>query len=290
MAARHLLECGLQHFAYCGFEGLPYSDERSACFVRYLDELGYRVNVYVDPHPPRSSSTSSFEAKHLLRSEPLSAWIKSLPKPVGLMACNDIRAQQVLDTCSEDGIAVPDEVALIGVDNDQVLCELSHPPLSSIDLNGHQAGYMAAATLDRMIRKGNVPDRATLIEPLGAVVRQSTNVLATADADVVAAVRLIHERACSGIQVRDVVEALALSHSTLERRFAKCLGRSPKAEIIRVRIREAQYLLAKTTLPLVEIAKRTGFNNVECFCTLFKEKTGRTPGQHRTESHRLEWA
>ena len=287
LAANHLLECGLQHFAYCGFAGLLYSDERSDHFVRHLTEAGYETSVYADSHPPHISNASTFEAKYLLRTELLLQWIRSLPKPVGIMACSDIRAQQVLDACGEGGIVVPDEVAVIGVDNDHVLCELSTPPLSSVDLNGQQAGYLAASMLDRMIREGHVPDKVTTIKPLGVVVRRSTDVLMIADVDVATAVSLIRERACSGIQVRDVLEVLAISPSTLERRFAKCLGRSPKAEIIRVRLREVQYLLAKTNLSLVEIAHRTGFNNVECICNLFKEKMGHTPGQYRRESRML---
>jgi len=283
-AADHLMECGLEHFGFCGFSGLAYSDERCKHFVQHLAEARRKTSVYVDLHPPRMSRTSAVEAKYLLRNESLRAWVKSLPKPVGVMACNDMRAQQVLDACGECGIAVPDEVAVIGVDNDNVLCELSSPPLSSVDLNGQQAGYIAAATLDKMIRKGGVPDKITLIEPLGVVVRRSTDVLAITDDDVAAAVRLVRDRACSGLRVRDIVATLAISPSTLERHFAKHLGRSPKAEILRIRIREAQYLLAKTNLSLIEIAQRTGFNRVEGLCSLFKEKMGLTPGQYRRES------
>ena len=144
----------------------------------------------------------------------------------------------MIDVCGNGGISVPDEVAVIGVDNDNLLCELSNPPLSSVDLNGQQAGYLAATTLDAMLRKGKSPDKVTMIEPLEVVVRRSTNVLAGADEDLGTAVRLIRERACSGIQVCDLTEALAISPSTLNRRFAKCLGRLPKDEIIRVRILE----------------------------------------------------
>jgi LacI family transcriptional regulator len=284
MAANHLLEAGLQHFAYCGFAGLPYSDQRCVYFVRHLSELGYGTNVYVDPHPPRIACMSQFETNHLGRTKALVGWLRSLPKPVGLMACNDMRAQQVLDACGEAGIVAPDEVAVIGVDNDSVLCELSNPPLTSIDLNGQQAGYLAAATLDRMIRKHETPEPVTWIDPLWAVPRRSTDVLAIADEHVVAALHMIREGACDGIRVCDLVKTLAISPSTLERRFLKHLGRSPMAEIVRVRLREAQYLLAKTNLPLVEIAQRTGFHNVECLCNLFKAKVGVTPGQYRKES------
>ena len=164
------------------------------------------------------------------------------------MAATDNRAHHLLNVCGEYGIAVPDEVAVIGVDNDEMLCELCDPPLSSVALNPLKVGYEAAALLDRMMRGMSPPKDKMLIPPLGVVMRQSTDVLAISDADLAAAVRLIRERACQGIGVEDVVRQVDLSRSTLKRRFAAILRRSPQDEIHRVQIERVMQLLSTTEL------------------------------------------
>ena len=148
----------------------------------------------------------------------MATWVDSLPKPVGLMACNDLRAHQVLMVCSERNIAVPDEVAVIGVDNDELICELCHPPLSSIEQNPERAGYEAAALLDRLLDGKTPPVAPIVIEPLGVVHRQSTDVVAVGDADVAAAIRFIRTHACDGIRVGDSLAHVHTSRSTLDRR------------------------------------------------------------------------
>jgi LacI family transcriptional regulator len=282
LAVDHLLGCGLRHFAYCGFAGLGYSESRCRYFVRYVAESGREPHVYQAPHPTRGS-TSTIEDHGLIDENDVAAWLRSLPKPLGLVACNDIRAQQVLNACTEYGIAVPRDVAVIGVDNDEVLCELAYPPLSSVELNVPRIGYEAAALLDGMMRGLPPAAEETAVAPLGIVARESTNVLAVPD-DLAAALRFIRERACDGIDVPEVLRHVLLSRSTLERRFAAFIGSTPKAEILRVKIQRVKELLSTTDLPLARIAPLAGFNNVEPMCNLFKSKTGRSPGQYRKES------
>ncbi len=284
MAADHLIERGFEHFAYCGLSGVHYSDLYGTHFEQYLTQSGYDVSVYDRRQPSHAVTASTVETRGLLREDTLAAWIESLPKPLGLMACNDLRAQQVLTACGEHGIAVPDEVAVVGADNDEVLCELSDPPLSSIDPNAKKMGYEAAAMLERMIEGQDPPDEKTLIKPLGVVVRQSTDVLAVADRTVAAAMHFIRQRACDGIGVEDVCRHVRISRSTLERRFTKFLGRSPKAEILRVQLQRIKQFLTETNYPLVKIAKLVGFSHVENMCNFFKSRTGRTPGRYRKES------
>jgi len=280
LGADHLLERGFTQFAYCGLPGVHYSDRTGQCFADCLAGAGYEVHVYEGPRR-RVVSAAVAEEEGLLGESALADWIAGLPKPIGLLACNDLRAQQVLNACGRREVAVPDEVAVLGADNDEVLCGLSNPPLSSIDPNARRMGFAGAEMLERMIRGYKPPKGKILIPPAGVVVRRSTDVLAIPDRTVAAAVQFIREHAASGIGVDDVLAAVRLSRSTLERRFAQYVGRSPKAEILRVRLQHVRQFLAETDYPLAKVARLAGFAHVENMCHFFKAKTGDTPGQYR---------
>jgi LacI family transcriptional regulator len=197
------------------------------------------------------------------------------------MACNDIRGQQVLTACRAIGVAVPDEVAVLGVDNDEVLCDLADPPLSSIIPDTHRIGYEAASRLERMMNGEPSREPTTVIPPLGVVTRRSTDVLAVDDRALSSAARFIREHACERITVTDVLAGIPLSRSVFERRFLKVFGRTPKAEILRTQLDRVMQLLAETDLPLKQVASRTGFEYPEYMSTAFKKRTGLTPGQYR---------
>ncbi|MEA1951199.1 MAG: XylR family transcriptional regulator [Planctomycetota bacterium] len=282
LAADHLIAQGLRRFAFCGLPGVKVSDARERYFVKYLETLGHEVSVYRQPHDAVASLSGS-EDYSLLCEDSVAAWVRGLQKPVGLLACNDIRAHQILMACVERGIAVPEEVALVGVDNDQMVCELCQPPLTTIELNPQHAGYEAASILDQWITTGTPPDGLRLVGPKGLVVRQSTDTVPTSDHEVAAAVHFIREHACDGIHVTDVLRHVSISRSTLERRFTKALGRPPKAEIDRVRLDRVKQLLAVTDYPLAKIAELSGFRYVEGMCHLFRNTFGQTPGQYRKE-------
>ena len=281
LAADHLLSNKLSHFAFFGFNGIHFSEKRSQCFVEYLAQQRRTVSVFTEPVPSKKTNISTIEGESLPRADKIAAWLKSLPKPIGLMAATDNRGHQLLNICSEYGIAVPDEVAVIGVDNDKMLCKLCDPPLSSVALNPWKVGYEAAALLDRMMGGAAGPRKTTFIPPLGVVMRRSTDVVAIADADIAAVLRLIRQRACDGIKIKDVVRETRMSRSTLKRRFAAMLRRSPQDEIHRVQIERVMHLLGTTRLPLAAITEQAGFHHVESMCKLFKRKTGMTPGQYR---------
>lgn len=280
-AAEHLLECGFKHFAHCGFGGLGFSDETRTSFVEYLAEKGYGTNIYESPYQPSTLDTPAIEAKAMLHFDALNRWLQSLPKPVGIMACNDIRAQQIINVCRTNGIAVPEDVAIIGVDNDDVLCDLCVPSLSSIEENLRKLGYEAAALLERMMNGYQPTTDIVFDEPVRLVARESTNVLAIDDPDVRSAMHYIRQHACEGIMVSDMLKQLSISHSTLKRRFEELLGRSPKDEISRVRLQRVKDVLTTTDLPLSRITELAGFRHVDRMCKLFKKKTGQTPGQYR---------
>jgi len=285
LAAEHLIERGLRHFAYCGLPGVFSSDDRSRHFVEHLTALGYAVSVYAPPRRHRRTLIAASEDYELRCEETIARWLQSLPKPVGLMACNDLRAHQILMACGDLNLPVPEEVAVIGVDNDEVICELSQPPLSSVEQHPEEGGYQAAALLDRLMQ-GEAPSLdKTIVEPRGVVARQSTDLVAVADADVAAALHYIRQHACDGIDVDDLLAHVPMSRRTLERRFAALLGRSPRDEITRVQLGHVKQLLTMTNYPLAKIAQLAGFRYVESMCVLFKKATGQTPGQYRREPH-----
>ena len=281
LAADHLLERGYKNFAYCGFADVFYCEERRVALVEYLRQRDHKLAVFNSPAHAGTTGVFNIEAAGQLDIHQMGIWLDTLPKPLGVIAASDVRALQVLSACRGYGMAVPDQVAVIGVGNDEVLCNLCDPLLSSVQLKTEEIGYRAATVLEGMMR-GEKPERMlTLVEPLGMVTRQSTAALAIEDADVAAAVRFIRERASQGITVQDVVNHVAVSQSTLQRRFARTLGRSPRQEIIHVQVERVKDLLASSDLPLAKIAELAGFSYLECMCKLFKSKQGLTPGQYR---------
>lgn len=283
LAFEHLAERGFRNFAYCGFAEVAYSQRRQEAFMQCVARAGHPCQAYSGSLHGRRGSQQYLEQHGLLYETDVVDWVRSLPKPVGIMACNDLRGQQLLNACRACGTAVPDEAAVIGVDNDRLLCELSDPPLSSVEADAPRIGFEAASLLDELMRGGRPPKAPRLIPPQRVVTRQSTDVLAVDDPDVALAVRFIRENACRGITVEDLMREVPLTQTVLKRRFEKYLGHSPKAEIIRVRLAQVKQLLCETDLSLDAIARRTGFEHPEYLSALFKEKTGQTPGQYRRD-------
>ena len=273
LAAEHLLERGFKHFAFCGDARFNWSAWREKHFCTHVTAAGFGVIRY---QPTAPATDVAAQATALRR------WLRDLPKPVGVMACYDIRAQQVLDACRDVDLAVPGDVAVIGVDNDELLCDLASPPLSSVIPNTHRTGYEAAALLDRMMRGKKVAAVAHLIAPLGVAGRHSTDVLAIDDRQIAQAVQFIREHACTGINVSDLLRVVPLSRRVLEQRFQRLLGRTPREEILHVRVNRVKQLLGETELPLSSIAERTGFAHVEYLSVVFKRETGVTPSGYRT--------
>ncbi|MBK1825669.1 XylR family transcriptional regulator [Haloferula rosea] len=284
MAAEHLLSRGFKNFAFCGFNGMDWSDLRRASFERRVAEAGFECQVFQKPGISPSSAEVDGEHHGELQERELMAWLKSLPKPCGVMACNDARGRQVLTCCREVSVPVPDEVAVIGVDRDEVFCELSVVPLSSVILNTQQIGFEAAALLARLMDGEATEFSSTIVSPVGVMARQSTDVLAIDDRHIAAALKHIREHACSGLDVESLLKVVPLSRSVLERRFSKILGKSPKTEILRVRLNRVRALLAESDLTLAEVAEKTGFEHPEYMSRLFKKKVGVTPGEFRRRS------
>jgi LacI family transcriptional regulator len=265
------LERGLRHFGYCGDSRFNWSIWREKHFKARLAEAGHICHA--GPSPRRGG-------------DELADWVRSIPKPAGILACYDIRGREVLDACRRAGVAVPDEVAVIGVDADDLMCELSDPPLSSVVPNARHTGWVAAELLDALMAGRPVHPDAHRIPPLGVTTRRSTDTLAVEDADLAAAVRYIRENACAGINVADVVARLPLSRRVLEARFLRILGRTPHAEILRVRLERVKTLLARGESSLDTIARHTGLGHGAYLSEVFKRELGETPGQFRARNSR----
>lgn len=277
MAAEHLLNRGLSCFAYCGFESRPWSRQRKESFAGRIAEAGFKAGIFYTNS--ESGSWRSFEREQ----NRLIEWLKSLPKPVGLMAGNDICGRHVIEACRIAGLQVPDNVAVIGVDNDELICDLTDPPMSSIALNTEKAGYEAAELLDRLIAGENTAARDILVRATHITTRQSTDILAAEDRTVAEAIRFIRHHSKEAIQVGNVVDHVAVSRRNLEQRFRRVLGRSVYNEIKRVRTQQIIRMLCETDLSVSEIALRLGHPSDKHIARYFKQQTGMSLKEYRRQ-------
>jgi LacI family transcriptional regulator len=283
LAYEHLYERGLRNFAFVGEPvGFHvYDDQRNESFVRIVKSAGRVCHVFQHPRPECGPTNWETEQKQL------AAWVAQLPKPVGVLAVHDDRGLQLLEACRTLGIPVPDDVAVVGVDNDEFLCNLAIPSLSSVDPNTERIGYEAAKMLDQMIDRRVKLQEARSFSPIGVVARQSTDVLTANDRDITTAVRFIRQFACQRITVKEVERHVALSRSLLNRRFKQVVGRTPKAEIVRVQIETAKQLLIDTELSIGEIATLAGFAEAKYFIAVFDRHVGATPRSFRAKTSRF---
>jgi LacI family transcriptional regulator len=284
LAADHLLERGYRNLAYCGFRNVVFSDKRAEAFVKYLGERSIAAaNFDASPYSRRGTGGSLAQERYgEIHVEQLVPWVRGLPKPVGIMACNDVRGRQIVTACELAGQKVPEEVAVIGVDNDEVICELSNPPLSSVVPDTLRIGYEGARLLDQIMTQGQTAPLETIsIAPKGVQTRLSSDFLAIPDEELVSALTYIRENACEGINVDDVIDYCQISRSTLERRFVKYLGFGPKEQIQRTRLERVKTLLRETDYDLFQIARLSGFRTTAHLVSAFKTRLGITPMNYR---------
>jgi len=275
MAVDHLLNCGLRRFAFFNYGEAWWIKLHRDAFCQAVKERGYDCHWYQPP-----ASDRSVPAWREGQRPGLIKWLRSLSRPIGIFTAGDIHSAFLLDICREVNIAVPEEMAILGMGNDSVICETVRPTLSSIDEGARSMGYEAARLLDRMMA-GKPTKDIIFVSPSHVVVRQSTDLVAIEDADVAQAVRIIRESACTGIDVAHVAEEVGLSRRALERRFRQYLGRSPKAEIMRIRLEHAEMLMARTDKTSESIAKQSGFSSLEYFTKVFRQKVGMKPQAYR---------
>ena len=277
LAFDHFLCRGFKRFAFCSDKRYKWAELLSAQFTSCVRSSGFPCYIHVPMKPKPFGSDEEIND--------IIAWVKKLPKPIAIMGCNDFRARQVLEACRREDISVPDEVAVLGEDNDEVFCDLSEPPLSSIVQNSKRIGYEAAACLSRLMKGEIASSQGVFIPPIEIVTRQSSDVLAIEDRTVVQAVRFIREHACEGINVKDVLKAVPHSRRLLESRFKKLLGRTPHEEILHIQISRIKQLLVESELSMERIAEKSGFAYVEYMSVAFKRVIGMPPSEYRRLYH-----
>ncbi len=276
MGARHLIERGFFHFGFFGYSNERWALDRRHGFAAVIRQSGRECSL----HEPAYGGydTPAIDDEHCNEA---AKWLASLPRPVAVMACNDYRALLLLEAARRAGLCVPEQVAILGANDDEVRCELATPPLSSVATNHQEAGYVAAETLDKLMHGGQASSSELRVGPASAVARHSTDVLAVADKKIAQALRLIQQRACQGLTVPEVARAIGMARTQLEQRFRECFARSPQSELRRVRLERIRQLLHDTDLPLQQVAELTGFAHTEYLSVFFKREVGETPGRYR---------
>lgn len=280
MAAAHLIDRNLPHFAYCGFHGCGWSARHEEAFSQSLRARGFQCQAYrlkLAAWMQRPNWIQCWE----YRRPGLVEWLKALRKPVGLLACNDICGREVLEACAAAGLRVPGDVTVVGVDNDELVCELSDPPLSSVALDLEKAGYEAARLLDNLMSGRLAEEHVVQIEPVHLVTRQSSEIIAPDDPCAATALRFIKDHAEQAIGVAHVVEQVNVSRRTLERRFFRALGRSVSSVITQYRLERAKRLLLESDLPSHRVAVESGFGTTKTFNRVFRRAVRITPIRFR---------
>jgi LacI family transcriptional regulator len=274
LGAEHLLERGFRHFASCGFEDVFWSVARCRAFADRI-RLADRDHIVQEYQIPYGSSVREKEQGLLIN------WLKALPHPVGLMACNDICGEQIIEACKQAQIHVPEQIAVVGSDNDDLQCELADPTLTSINLDLTAGGFAAAALLDRMMSGEKITGREIELQATHVVQRRSTEVLAVTDPEILAALRYIRENVRKPLQVADAANATALSRRSLEQRFRTVLHRTILEEIRRQRTDHIARLLLETDYSILQIAMSMGFSSVNNISRYFRIAKGMTPRAFR---------
>ena len=300
MAAKYLLSLGLKNLALVGDYSTRYALERRDAFLRILCAEDLKCSQWPLPqkrgpaveHSRRGGPSGLLRDSHIFSAtgwsasfrrqwgDALSKWIIGLPKPAGIFALNDDWATMVVDQCNRQSIAVPEQVAILGVDNAELLCQMGRPPLSSIETPAEKVGWEAGVALEKLM-EGNAVSSRQLLQPVRVVERQSTNVLAIDDPDVTAAIRFIQANVHRGIGVREVLMTVSSRRRTLEMSFRKSVGRSILDEIQRLRVERAKMLLSSTDLKLSVVAQRSGFRSASRLCRMFRQVSGETPAHFR---------
>jgi len=285
LAFHHLRNQGLQNFAFCGVPSGTninrFLDQRRECFENLVHLAGCTCEIF-EISGKESHSSDNWEQE----TERMANWLCQLPKPVGVMACDDYRGLQLLSACRLSRILVPDEVAVVGVNNDETICQLADPPLSSVDPGAENIGYRAAECLDRMMNGEPALQEPVFLDPVRLVPRRSSDAITIEDEDIVTALKFIRSHACAGITVEDVIHKVAISRSGLERKFKKWLGRTPKAEILRIKAAHVEQLLLESNLSLKEIALRSGFVSEKYLSDTIKRIFGVRPSFIRKRNER----
>lgn len=285
LAANHFIEHKFTNFAFCGFNGRSYSDRRREAFMGYLNANCLSCSVYDSP----PSDIANFEDR-IIREERLSPgpsnrrlerWIKGLPKPIAVFCSHDLRAYQLMEACRRCGIRIPGEVAILGVDNDELICNFLTPTLSSIDLDGDLVGHTAAAVLRDRILSPDAPPCHVKVKPSRLVVGQSTQTYPISPTWLSDALVFIHSNVTRHLTAADVFAHVGKSHTLVSDAFRRKIGTTVQKEIQRSRLTEAMRLVRSSSMSFTEVAKLAGFGSAQYFCTSFTAAFGKPPSSFR---------
>ncbi|MBN1908839.1 MAG: DNA-binding transcriptional regulator [Pirellulales bacterium] len=278
IAAEHLLDCGLRRFVYLGLKGVLYSEMRRDGFTERIHAAGCECRVY------ETSRRSDPRQPWQLGMEEIDRALRTVSPPVGILAVHDYRARLLVDECHRLGLAVPNDVAILGIDNDEVVCEFCDPPLSSVSRSGRRVGYQAAAMLDLLMAGKTPPTQEVLVPPDGVVRRKSTDMIAIHDPHVATAVRFIQDHLDEVFGVERLLKLLPISRRRLEKLFKECLDRTPYDYLCYVRVRRAKELMSgPDKLSISQVARMCGFPNAQRFRLVFTRMEGQTPTAFRRE-------
>lgn len=280
LAAAHFHDRGFRHFAYFSLLGLSYVADHQQAFMEEACRLGCDCAVHAVK--PRTGAEPDWN----LDLARLGDWLQSLPRPVGILTWNPSSSREILFACQVCGLLVPEDVAVLSGSDDDLLCDLLHVPVSGILVAAEQIGQRAAELLHQLMRGERTTDKPILIPPLGVVIRQSTDTLAIQDRALVKALGFIRQAYAQPMRVNDVARVAGVSRRVLERRFAQQLGRTPAAEIRRVRLERAKQLLLQTDLPIPAVAEAAGFGSTEYLAYIFRSDLHLSPSRYRRETRR----
>lgn len=272
MAAEHFLEKKYVNFAFCGFEQISWSQQRSRSFRDAVVEKGFDYYDYTEAKKNSKNKGYSF-----------ADWIHELPKPLGLFACNDDRARQLANVIADEGFDIPRDIAVLGVDNDEFICELSNPPLSSIALNFEQGGYRAGKILQEMITGRQITEEEAkiLVKPVFIEIRRSSDIFSIEDKEVLDALSFIRDNSYKVISVSDVVQEVGSSRRRFEAKFRKIIGHSIYDEIRKVKVEQICKYLVQTDWPIANIAMKLGHSSIDHFSRFFKREMDMSPSAYR---------
>ena len=287
MAAQHFIEHRFTNFAFCGYNGRSYSDRRRDAFMQCLEQNHFPCAVYRTP----PSALKDFNNSVVLQERfgfasdhrALRTWISKLPKPVGVFCSHDMRAYHLAEACRSQGLQIPEDVAILGADDDELVCNFSDPPLSSIDQNAFGIGYAAAKTLESMLQNPDVVPSPVLIDPIRLIERESTRIYTVSPPWLSDALIFIRRNISNNITASDVYAAVGKSHTLVDSAFRRTFGTSVQKTIIHTRLEEAKRLIRDTSLTLTEIAAKTGFSTAQYFCSSFSKTFGTSPSAYRSK-------
>lgn len=274
MGAKYFITKGYKNFAFYGYNNIVWSRERGEGFENYVNNHGGKVHFF---NPKKISSRELWYYK----PSSLSKWLTSLPKPIAIMACDDERAQNITDACRLANIRIPDEISILGVDNDELTCNLSDPPLSSIGLAVEQGGFEAAKLMHLLIENKDQKPYDIIVKATTIFTRQSTDICASTDKQIVMALNFIHQNIENNINVIDVLKKVSISRRALEKRFLEITGSAVYKYICHLRIQKFSDKLLESEKSINEIAIEVGFNDNKNLSRLFKKINGCTPLQYR---------